>query len=1259
MGKKSRAKRERREARESMSPFEVFKLFGAVAGGGNSAPAEEKFKKDVEAIAAALRQYDLLDAALALAVSDCWPANVASPVKHLLAWAVLLGLQPKAGEPRTISTYEEFAEFTRQLHTAWPAFPMLEDFSPEADWGQVKAKLGSEYVPVFYGGSIERLPDFVQAFRITHAGNAQALADIELALAVHADLIAAVPAPGQHEPPSVRPGHCEVPPEHFWNSCSQALRGMGERLGTRLRDASQRLTAELGAFRGPLTWAAFGDAVMTGQAAPFLGLSRGEQWIPVSVRSGPGVVFDDWAPQASAEFSDASHVAVGRFIAERLRRVFVGPLTLMVGERGLPQFVVSCVAASSVGVHVFCGCSQASLPSVYQAAKSVYAALMSGDHVWFRTKDGRGIDFGTVQKKGLTFEDVHIVIVPAQGATAPSMVGAPDRPARAMPLADLISIVDELEDLKELERFWSYMDEQRGTLAPFSRALGDVFAAFRDTHGVLVDGAVTPTMISLDPHWGSERRFRTLAEFWSAAPNYFPDGTQGWQVKKMGKGVVEMRCRHSSALAYSAQAGVCTFQAVVTINKSWDEPSGRMLDLFAQMIADALQECAPAFAGDEFFSRPHIVLDCDLAEGSAVVEDQQSAPVESFPRVVDVSLEERGPVLRLRLSINASAVQAGLNNATTAAFEARCLRETLQVCYAALNLPRSENFERRFDRFTTAPARYHLQMLRRLVDVPDFANPVVATATEYKLARKALAVVMREIGLQPGRYELEEAKTRIIAAREELRRHLEARMRELDRDRLILACVEQQDAALVAERMKEMRVRQSLLHEVDYDRGEALTEARKEFGTAARHYRYLVEKALSSQWEGPGNITKEALRELLGLVDWYMVMAGASDVLQNGVDVARVEINDSFVPAVFYSDTWQQKEEEYSAQLAKYTLGQGVDDADFVRTQVSDLLEDVGVQSAFEQDVGFSLRILLAALEVLSLPPSHGLADNLALIYLADPEQLADTLANTIEGLSRNKAGEVIAFLTLSGPGIRRLPGKPVDEEDVPFWERGKRLHRYAIRPLVAVERQLAWGAEHASRTQNIWLAALRDGILPADFPWPHVEESVRSIKQSIEKAMESRAEEIFKRHTPFVMRGIDFSRRFKKERFEDVGDYDILAYWPLTNTVIFAECKYNQPAHTMKDSRRLRDRIYGKSETDRAGQFSRIHGRREFLAKNRARMLGLLNWPEPAPVPPRNLEVYISRDLHYWMVHPPYEVPTEFARIDALHGWLLQVLAA
>lgn len=1255
MGKKSREKRERREraaarnaAASLLQQMQEFR--------GSSEQQEEvdqHFRRDVVAVEAVLRKYVRFDAAIALAVSDLWPPNVASPVKHLFAWAVLLGIQSDSNDAQSILTHEDFARFLTELYAAWPEFPTLEDCPIEADWGQVRVPLGDSYVPMFYGSCVERLPDFVQAFRITHAGNQEALADMDFAVALHADLIAAVPDPAGAVLPEPDLGHVEVPPEGFWASSRAALLSTGARVAQWRANASAKLVASIGAYKGPLSWASFGDAVLTGGALPFLGVAQDEMWIPVSLRSGPGVIIDQWAEAGPPGITGQTHKAVGRYVADRLRHVVVGPMKLMVSRQEFPDLTVSCTTTGGSKVHLFCTCDHRSLEAAGAAASAVYAALRKGAALSLRMDDGRGLTFGRGEQLGPGAGDVQIVIVLTQSGTGFNMLDAPKQPTRLMPLADLVSIFDGLKDMRELEQFWSFADAQRETLSPFSRALVDLFGTFKDTHGVLVEGAISPTMITLDPHWGSGWRFRSLAEFWASAPARFPDGSPGWDVKRSVKGVVELCSRHHVAMAYSTLVGSCTVQAMVTVDPKLEVEDAKMADMFAQMVIDALHECAGDFQSEALFQRQQLVLACRVADEGRVDCELSPAPLENFEKVVLSASAAVGNTTRVGLSLHSTAIQAGLNGALNAAFEARCLRETLVACTASLGIAAPQNLEARLVALAARPARYHLQVVERMIDVPNFADPVVPTPTEYKLGRKALAMVMKASELKPGRYELREAKVRIDAARERFRLYLEKRLASLDREMLAMACVEQHDGLLLVRRLSETRVHQSLVHQVDYDRLEALSDARKEFESTARNYRYLLEKMVNFTTSGQERTTPQLLQELIGLVDWYMVLAGASDVLHNQVDVGGVEIDDQFVPEVFYSEIWQEREEEYAHELARIRLGEGIKNADAVEGAVAELLVSEELQKAFRTDVGFELDKLLQVLTVLSQPVRHGLADNLALFYQVEPDRLAHAIVQVFEGITPAEAATVVSFLTISGSDIRRLPGKVIDERDVPFWEHSKRLHRYAIRPLVSVGKQVVWGAEHANRSQLIWLSAVRDGVLPADFGWPNVQAVVKSIKKSIEDALEDRAVEILKRHTPHVEGGVDFFRRFRKEGFANVGDYDVLAYWPATNTVLYAECKYNQTAYTIKDSRRLRDRMFGVSDEDRDGQYSRIRDRREFLAMNRDRIFELLKWPKPARVSPRDVEVYVSRELHYWMVHPPYEVPTKFIRVDALDAWV------
>lgn len=1217
------------------------------------AEVAKAFHTRLEATRVLIRQYKRLDAAIALSVSELWPANAGSPIKHIFAWGVLLDLPDDGQGGIPIASYDDFKAFAETLYETWPEFPMLEDFSPVADWGQTKVRLGRTFVPMFYGSCIERTPDFVEAFRITYAHIPEALAQMDLAVALQARIIEAMPDLGTAPAEESQRAHVEVPPEDFWLACRSTLLQVGADIAEWRDKAGGELETGFSAFKAPLTWSAFGDAAMQGAALPFLAIESDGTWMPMSVRSAPGVVVDHWANKELAGVSAHTHRRLARFVAERFRGTVMGPLTLFVGETACEDLPVSCVISADSGVYLICACDHASNEQLSTAAKGTYVKVGRGAPIHFRLADGRGL---MLSKDGVTepnADDLRIIIVVTQAGTAFGSIAVPERPARLLPLADFITIFDSLSDLDELERYWKFVDSHRRSLSPSSTGPADLYASFKDTHGVLVEGAISPTFIGLDTHWGTSWRFKALADFWSRAPSVFPDGSAGWRLTHGTEGVVDLQSRHHKAVAYSTSVGTCTVQTLMEISEGLRIEDARMADLFAQLLADCTYRCREQLSDIPLFRQPHVLFICGPDRSNSVSDGEAPQTIEDFARAVTSAKEDAVRKGSFHLQVDTRAVLAGLNAAKDGSFEVRCLLETLEKCHDACGLEFPEGVGDRFHSRASAPARYHLKVVDRNVDVPDYVEPVIPSSADYKLARKHLATEIMALGLTPGRYELSDAKARIDPASARLRLHIENRLASLDRHQLLRAFIEQHDALLVTERMKIQRARQSLAHDVDYDRLDAVEQARKEFGSAARHYRYLLEKTVSSPATGNREVTDDVLRELVGLVDWYRVLTGASDVLYNGIDVGGVVIDNSYIPEVFYSTGSDDRETEFAREYAKSRLGLGANSEDAVEGASEDLLSSEKLKSAFAADLGFDLQSMITALAVLSQAQRYGFGDELSLSYAAAPCRVAQGLADSIESLDLAEAERIVAFLTLSEKDVRRLSGRDVDEADVPCWEHSKRIHRYAIRPLVVDGTELRWGAEAASRSMYNWMSAVRDGYLPADFEWPNVEPVIRSVKESIEKRLELRTEEIFRRHTPFVQRGIDFFRRFRGEGFDDVGDFDVFAYWPDANLLVTVECKYNQPPYTVKDGRRLRDRIFGKAEDDKAGQFSRILRRRQFLEQNRSRMLELVKWPKSEAKPFRNAELYVSRDVYYWMVHPPYPVPTKFVRVDALDTWI------
>ncbi|POZ61029.1 hypothetical protein C2I19_15770 [Chromobacterium alticapitis] len=918
------------------------------------------------------------------------------------------------------------------------------------------------------------------------------------------------------------------------------------------------------------------------------------------------------------------------------------------------ELPISSVTSTATGVYLICACDHELLDKQSVIAATVLAKAQQVKNIRFKIVEGPEVLLSKDGINGPSTDELHIILVPTLAATSAGLLNLPDEPLRLLPLADFITIFDGLQTLEDLQRYWTFCDRHQSTLTPFSRGPADLFASFNDADEVLVDGAVEPTMISLDPSWGTSSRFKTLAEFWSRAPRVFPDHTSAWRLSEGTEGVIVMSSRSSKVIAYSTLVGDCTVQALLEIKDDLALEDGRMVDLFIQILADSSFRCRGLLADAPLFQLDHLLFVCKRGASNTIIGDDEAnsgAPKNAGP-VVTTAKGSFGRTAVIHFDINVRAVLAGLSDATDGSFEVQCLVEAIRKSHDALGMSLPEGLEGAVLSTSGELARYTLRVANRRVDVPDHPSVIIPRMSDYKLARKQLAEVIRDQGLAPGQYTLSEAKEKIDLASAQFRLRIEGRLAQLDRLQLIRACIEQHDALLATERERIERARQSLSHEVDYDRVDAIEEARQQYGTVARHYRYLLEKAISSQVSGPSEVTPDVLRELVGRVDWLMSLAGASDVLHNGVDVAGITIDDSFIPEIFYSDGSNDREARFAREYAKTRLGLGENRKDVVEGESAALLESADFNNAFETDLGFNPSDLFTSISVLAQAQRRGFAKELSLSYGASPDKLAEKLASDIKDLGKEKAERIVAFLTLSETGLLHLAGRDVQEVEVPYWEHSKRAHRYAIRPLVRVGDELRWGAEAASRCMFNWMSSVRDGYLPADFGWPNIEQAVRRVKASIEKRLELHSEEIFSRHAPFVARGIDFYRRFQAEGFEDVGDFDVLAYWPDHNLLVAVECKYNQPAYTMKDSRRMREKIFGRKEDDK-GQIGKVLRRGAFLERHRTRMLELLGWPKPASAPERYVELYVSRDIYYWMVHPPYPVQTHFVRISTLDSWL------
>jgi hypothetical protein len=705
-------------------------------------------------------------------------------------------------------------------------------------------------------------------------------------------------------------------------------------------------------------------------------------------------------------------------------------------------------------------------------------------------------------------EQLVVLAVLWRVTTVPGFLRLPKTKARILPLADFVTIFDAIEDIDELDRYWAFVDSNAGAIGAFSGP-ADRFAAFRDSHALLADGAVVPTMIALDPHWGSTWRHRILTKYWENAPPLFPDVPHtAWDVERDPDGVYTLLARRLPAMSRSAVIGGCVVHFVLIIgDQDFDVNDGRILDLLVQCLSDSINQRKGLVADLPLFACRQIVTICQANMNTLVSQrdqDKSDEPLFSGWHVADGA--PTGSI-RVEVQANLQHVQVRLADTSDASFEVAASLAWIEGLSSALRLfiePRVFEAVRDTSR---RPQRFAIRVAPRTIDVPDHADPQVPGPENYKLARRDLSIAFKDLGAEAGTYELAEAKALIDPARDKFRALVHNRIAALNRSELVRFCIHQIDELTTMYDRERTRIEMSLAHEVSFDRASALAEAHANFTKESANYRYLLECCLSLPTSGSDPVIDEIVVRLVASIDWLLVLYNASDVLHNGIDVAGLELNHSFVPRVFYASIADSNESAFAQEAADFKLGIGLNAAD----EVCEIREDdplwERLNQAFHHDTGVSLRKLLGGLFVLRRWPSAIESPDLRFCYSAPREKVLDVLVENVVEMTSVDAETVLALLILDPNGIRRLLGKSTVEGDVPLWEHNKRSDRYAIKPLIQDESgNLAWGAATVERSARIWRQSLVNGYLPADFDWPNVRAVVRDIKQGLENRLETTA---------------------------------------------------------------------------------------------------------------------------------------------------------
>jgi len=1202
--------------------------------------SEKELDRGIAAVLAHLTSVSAMDAYLALLIGELWLPNISAQSRQALAVSVFVSAKASAFGDRSLNEYAEFSEFLSRLYALLPTFPMLDDYVPEPDWGQVRIGFEGKAYRLMYGGTIERIPDFVHAFRLAKTGGIPAQNDLRAVLTLQDYLLANIAQSGDVS--SINPDHLEVPPKDFWVRARKVLHHVPDIAAE--QSVSTALIARQGAITCPDD-ASFTTKLMAGELLPFSWIELEGRRFPVSPRNLCGVVIQYWEerearPSGQLERDTAKQTA--NFLATRFRSADVvpGPMRVSLRHPTLVDLQVSAFLCMREVLWVVVIIDVKRAQDLASAEKRIRALIKEDDGLVAQDlATGRLLHMPLQGRPADAVRLIAVIVAPIAGASIP----VPRSPAlKTLFLVDLVSIVESVESMEDLEGYLAFVDANKESASPFVGPM-DQFAAYRQSHGVLVGGAVRPSFIMLDVHGGSNFRFEYLRDFWASAPRRFPDDKPTtWSLKPTDGTLRHLINRSHPQLSWCADQVIPTLHFMLDAKaQDLELKHGELLELLVHCLADAWNERAELFPSG-LLTKERIVTHCRANLDRLPLDSGGEPSID--PLLTEWSIREHNPEFSvLEVHVDLSQVAFGLEDASDAQFEAFCAGEWLQGACKILGASLDEQVLRALAATADRAPRFTLSHSERTVDVPEHPDPVSADPEHFKLARRDLAMEFRAEGVEPGRYELKQAKAVIDKIRDRYRSIVHERIRRFDQHALIRYGVEQFDQLAENYDRESMRLRMSRSHEVDFDRTKRQAKAHEEFVRTTRNVRYVLEFRYSSGIAGEIVPRVEDWPRLLAQVDWLLVLYGASDTLHNELEVGGIDVDNDFIPEVFYQGG---DDKAYQQEAANATL-----EHDITEDRVSEMdeMEKRRLNTAFVDSFGFALSTLLQVLTVLSRWASaNEAAPPLAWSYEAPKSDVVATLVAHFPEVSAVEAAAAVDFLTLDASGVRVLAGRNREEGDVPVWEHRKRVHRYAIRPLLQLKQDtLLWGAAAAYRAFGIWNGTFSDGYPPADFGYREIEDVARSIKRRIEYDLELRAAEVFSRHFTYFEHGIDFRSRFPQEGFDNVGDFDVLAYRPADNQWFMVECKYNKPPFCIKDARRLREEVFGRSPE--SGQLAKIARRHRFLEKHAPKILELLNWPAGAAVERRIEDLYVCPRIFPFMRRTPRIVSTQFVPLGKL----------
>ena len=839
------------------------------------------------------KKYSFDDLAKSFFVLNLWLPNIASPIKIQFLYVVLESISAELPQKNLISQYSDFKKFIENLLPLLPQFPMLEDYVPESDWGEIKYYFEEESYKIFYGGDLSNPYDFYYAFEIIHLcfkdiyeNILKRSPDQELHFCLHAQdyILKHLNQAKTKLQISVSPGDISLPSEEFWSESVDFLEKYQPD-----RVHSNRIlnlyTIELIKSIPIPTIDTFLDNAYKGCNCPYFFIKNNNRYYPIMPRKWLTIIYDSWGKLLENNYQSIKKelkkidpplkmtIWLSKFIRQRFKEEKTFSLGAPLRENNKALDLIFTIIQESDKIFLI-----GVLPPIFssfelsQYLKDLSIKIKEGKELLMKAPTRLGlllenkiVEFRS-KVEGTPLKPFFIFGLPSPLSYNEGVVEIPDGiDAKIMTLDQLCGLLDEIEDLEELSSFFQYLEneEKLSRLSGINSYL-DLYGSFKDSHGMLVPGAVEPDRIMLDFSWGSNFRYKNLKKFWKIFPeNGLFGHPRGWEIIKDKDDETSLGYVLSSktffGFAYYQRVGNCTIFINSPVNLMTFEV-GQIANSMMHSLFDAINLYS-AVIEELMITKDKNKLHILLFPSSLVNNNEELSHLKHL-----LQNEELWAMDIARLGYNDFGVRvvyddekilSALRTVKDRSLQMKLLIDVLTQYSSIIPDPNFSEIIGKLSEEQAKQPRFKFFSIEKKVSFPQRILVIFPDPKDYKLADKEIAKIALSLGIKPGNYSKEEARQKLNELRSKIVGFLNEKIRMFSLDSLFFV-IEKFNALINKDWYDKEIAKASLEHEVDYDRGLKSAEDEKKFLHWYRVFRYITEKIVHLQPSGKKTLAKQA-----------------------------------------------------------------------------------------------------------------------------------------------------------------------------------------------------------------------------------------------------------------------------------------------------------------------------------------------------------------------------------------------------------------